>query len=47
MAHTAYKILDLITFLTAGDPDMASFEAVLEGLPAAQVPLARAGVNRA
>ena len=34
----------LITFLTAGDPDMASFETVLAGLPAAGADLIEVGV---
>ena len=34
----------LITFLTAGDPDMATFEAVLAGLPASGADLIEVGV---
>jgi tryptophan synthase alpha chain len=34
----------LVTFLTAGDPDMASFEAALAGLPAAGVDLIEIGM---
>jgi tryptophan synthase alpha chain len=34
----------LITFLTAGDPDMASFEAVLAGLPEAGADLIEIGM---
>lgn len=34
----------LITFLTAGDPDMVSFETVLAGLPAAGADLIEVGV---
>jgi tryptophan synthase alpha chain len=34
----------LVTFLTAGDPDMASFEAVLDGLPAAGADLIEIGM---
>ncbi len=33
-----------VTFLTAGDPDMASFEAVLAGLPAAGADLVEIGM---
>ena len=34
----------LVTFLTGGDPDMASFEAVLAGLPAAGADLIEIGM---
>ena len=34
----------LITFLTAGDPDMATFETVLAGLPASGADLIEVGV---
>jgi tryptophan synthase alpha chain len=34
----------LVTFMTAGDPDMPSFEAVLAGLPAAGADLIEIGV---
>jgi tryptophan synthase alpha chain len=34
----------LVTFVTAGDPDMASFEAVLAGLPAAGADLIEIGM---